>query len=74
MSTSYIALAENSNMLRSCERTAKPIINAYLDAKAENDYLEGRGIKLVVVMEMLKDTLIRSKSVTQNIIKEEYFK
>lgn len=70
---SYTSLANKSNLLRSYEGTAKPLINAYLDAKSENDYLEGRGIKLVVVMEMLKDSFIRSKPVTQNIIKEEYF-
>lgn len=72
--SSYTALANKTNMLRSCEGAAKPLINAYLDAKAENDYLEGRGIKLVVVMEMLKDSLLRSKSLPQNIIKDEYFK
>jgi hypothetical protein len=71
--SSYTALANKSNMLRSCEGTAKPLINAYLDAKAENDYLEGRGIKLVVVMEMLKDSLLSSKSITQSIIKEDCF-
>jgi hypothetical protein len=71
--SSYVALAKKSNMLRSYERTAKPLVNAYLDAKAENDYLEGRGIRLVVVMEMLKDSLITSKSVDLNIIKNEYF-
>lgn len=71
--SSYKALANKPNILKSCEGTAKPLINAYLDAKAENDYLEGRGIKLVVVMEMLKDSFIRSKSVTQSIINEGCF-
>lgn len=71
--SSYATLAKKTNILRTDEKTAKPLINAYLDAKAENDYLEGRGIKLVVLMEMLKDSLIKSKSLTQNIIKDEYF-
>lgn len=71
--SSYTALTNKSNMLRSHEGTAKPLINAYLDAKAENDYLEGRGIKLVVVMEMLKDSFIRSKFITQSIINEKCF-
>jgi hypothetical protein len=34
-------------------------IDAYLDAKAENDYLQLRGIKLVVAMEALKDVFLR---------------
>lgn len=73
LESSYTALAEKSNMLRYKEKTAKPMINAYLDAKAESDYLEGRGIKLVVVMEMLKELAIKLKLTTKSIIKEEYF-
>lgn len=72
--SSYVALARKSHMLRNGEKTAKPLINAYLAAKEDNDYLEGRGLRLVVLMEMLKDSFIMSsKSVTQNIIKEEHF-
>jgi hypothetical protein len=33
-------------------------IDAYLDAKAENDYLQIRGIKLAVAMEVLKDVFL----------------
>lgn len=74
LESSYIALAKKTNMLRSYEETAKPIINAYLDAKAENDYLEGRGIKLVVVMEMLKQALLKHEPELEHIINEEDFK
>lgn len=73
LESSYTVLAEKSNMSRYKEKTAKPMINAYLDAKAESDYLEGRGIKLVVVMEMLKELAIKLKLTTKSIIKEEYF-
>src|SRR6266568_3433347 len=34
-------------------------IDAYLDAKAENDYLELRGIKLAVAMEALKAVFLK---------------
>jgi hypothetical protein len=37
---------------------APGLIDAYLDAKAEADYLEVRGIKLAVVMEMLKEAFV----------------
>jgi hypothetical protein len=71
---SYPVLAEKSNMLRSGETTAKPLINAYLDAKSENDYLEGRGIKLAVVMEMLKKAFLEHEPELNYIIKEDKFK
>lgn len=74
LESSYVALAEKSNILRYGEETAKPLINAYLDAKAENDYLEGRGIKLVVVMEMLKKALLKDEPELECIINEDYFK
>jgi|GEM_PF-2147176 len=73
LESSYIALAEKQNMLRYKEKTAKPLINAYLDAKAESDYLQGRGIKLVVVMEMLKELAIKLRLTNKSIIKKEYF-
>jgi hypothetical protein len=73
MESSYIALADKSNILRANEESAKPLINAYLDAKTENDFLEGRGIKLVVVMEMFKEASLKLKVASKNIIKEEYF-
>jgi hypothetical protein len=34
------------------------LLDAYLDAKAEGDYLELRGVKVAVAMEMLKDAFI----------------
>lgn len=74
LETSYAILSEKSNMLRYGETTAKPLINAYLDAKAENDFLEGRGIKLVVVMEMLKKAFLENEPELEYIIKENDFK
>jgi hypothetical protein len=73
LESSYVALAERSNLLRHDEGTAKPLINAYLDAKAEIDYLEGRGIKLVVVMEMLKQASLELKLTTKSVIRKEIF-
>jgi hypothetical protein len=51
----------------------KNLIYAYIDAKALRDDLPRRGIKLVVVMEMLKELAIKLKLTTKNINKEEYF-
>ena len=47
----YVAKRESYNL-------SKGTIDAYLDAKAEGDYLEMRGIKLVVAMEMLKAVVL----------------
>src|SRR5947209_17557637 len=50
-----------SDYVANCERYQLDLgtIDAYLDAKAENDYLQLRGIKLVVAMEALKDVFLR---------------
>ncbi len=39
-------------------RLATGLLDAYLDAKAEGDYLELRGVKMAVAMEMLKQAFI----------------
>jgi hypothetical protein len=51
-------------------------IDAYLDAKAENDYLELRGIKLSVAIEALKAVFLKLPDplVGEYILKEEGFK
>lgn len=51
-------------------------IDAYLDAKAENDYLEMRGVKLAVALEMLKSTFLEmpDSSVKEFVLDEEEFK
>jgi hypothetical protein len=36
------------------------LLDAYLDAKAEADFLQIRGVKLVVAMEMLKEAFLRA--------------
>ncbi len=46
-------------------RLAQGLIDAYLDAKAEPDYLQMRGIKLAVVMEMLKEVFLQVPGVVQ---------
>lgn len=48
----YVAKRESYNL-------SKGTIDAYLDAKAEGDYLEMRGVKLVVAMEMLKAVVLQ---------------
>ena len=35
------------------------LLDAYLDAKSETDYLQVRGVKLAVVMEMLKESFLQ---------------
>jgi len=54
----------------------KGTIDAYLDAKAEADYLEMRGIKLAVAMEILKSVFIELPNALMKgyIIEEEKFK
>jgi hypothetical protein len=51
-------------------------IDAYLDAKAEHDYLETRGAKLAVAMEMLKAVFLElpGSPVNECILEEEHFK
>ena len=54
----------------------KGTIDAYLDAKAEADYLEMRGIKLAVAMEILRSVFLElpDAPMTGYIIEEEKFK
>jgi len=51
-------------------------INAYLDAKAEGDFLELRGVKLAVAMELLRTSLFEEPEspFKQNIIDKDLFK
>ncbi len=51
-------------------------IDAYLDAKAERDYLQMRGVKLAVAMEMLKSVFLELPEcpVAEHIISEQQFK
>lgn len=46
-------------------RLAQGLIDAYMDAKAEADYLQTRGIKLAVVMEMLKVVFLNVPGIVQ---------
>lgn len=59
-------------------KLAQRLIDAYLDAKAETDYLQIRGIKLAVIMEMLKDVLLHVPEVAQGgefiLAKETFLK
>lgn len=57
-------------------KLSKGTIDAYLDAKAEADYLEMRGIKLAVAMEILKSVFVELPDAPMKayIIEEEKFK
>lgn len=50
------------------------IIDAYLDAKAEGDYLETRGSKLALAMEKLKAMFIDTQESREYIIDKDKFK
>ncbi len=65
----YVAKRESYNF-------SEGTIDAYLDAKAEGDYLEMRGVKLVVAMEMLKAVVLELPCafVEEYIIKDQKFK
>lgn len=53
-------------------RLNRGTIDAYLDAKAENDYLETRAVKLAVAMEMLKNVFVEQpNSPAKEFIVEE---
>ena len=54
----------------------KGLIDAYLDAQSQEDYLETRAVKLAVTIEMLKATLLELPEFELNeyIIDNDYFK
>jgi len=57
-------------------RLNRGTIDAYLDAKAENDYLETRGVKLAVALEMLKAVFLElpDSSAKEFVLDQEDFK
>jgi hypothetical protein len=61
---------------RDSYRLDKGTIDAYLDAKAEQDFLEMRGAKLAVAMEMLKMVFLElpDSPAKEYVLKEEQFK
>lgn len=61
---------------RASYKLSKGTIDAYLDAKAEADYLEMRGIKLAVAMEILRSVFLELPDAPMKgyIIEEEKFK
>lgn len=61
---------------RESYKLSRRTIDAYLDAKAEADYLEMRGIKLAVAMEILKSVFVELPDAPMKayIIEEEKFK
>lgn len=68
----YMAYVEK----RESFKLSKGTIDAYLDAKAEADYLEMRGIKLAVAMEILKSVFVELPDAPMKayITEEEKFK
>ena len=61
---------------RDSHRLNRGMIDAYLDAKAENDYLQTRGVKLAVAFEMLKGVLLElpDSSAKEFVLEQEDFK
>jgi hypothetical protein len=61
---------------RDSHRLNRGTIDAYLDAKAENDYLETRGVKLAVALEMLKAVFVElpDSLAKEFVLNEEDFK
>ena len=61
---------------RDSYRLNEGIIASYIDAKIETDYLEARGVKLVVAMEMLKDMFLElpDTPIKYRIIEDNDFK
>lgn len=52
----------------------KWIINAFLDSKSEDGYLGTRGLRAVVVMEMLKLDFLKIESIEEDIFQAKVFK
>jgi len=50
------------------------IINAFLDSKSEGRYLGTRGLRAVVVMEMLKGYFLTTRNIEDNIFQPRVFK
>jgi len=50
------------------------IINAFLDSKSEGRYLGTRGLRAVVVMEMLKGYFLMTRNIEDNIFQHRIFK
>jgi hypothetical protein len=61
---------------RDSYRLNRGTIDAYLDAKAENDYLETRGVKLAVALEMLNAVFVElpDSSAEEFVLDQEDFK
>ncbi|KKG34639.1 hypothetical protein [Methanosarcina mazei] len=68
--SSYKALVKNQYLLKD----NLYIVNAYIDAKLQTDFLEQRGLKLALVTELLKELLLKSRPELELIISEEVFK
>jgi len=52
----------------------KWIINALLDSKSEQDYLGSRGLRAVVVMEMLRGYFLENGSIEEDIFQAKVFR
>ena len=52
----------------------KWIINAFLDSKSEGHYTGTRGLRAVVVMEMLREYFLKTKSIEGHIFQTNVFK
>jgi hypothetical protein len=70
LESSYKVLVKNQYLLKNNSY----IVNAYLDAKLQNDFLEQRGLKLVLVTELFKELLLRRRPELELIVNEEVFK
>lgn len=67
---SYVVFIEKQNLLKQ----NRYLIDKYLEAKAQNDRLEQRGIKLAGIIEMFKELSIRLNLPTEEtIIREDCF-
>ena len=66
---SYAVYVDKQELLRS----NKYIINAYLDGKAQNDYLEQRGIKLAVITGLFTELFLSLKPEREHIIEAKEF-
>lgn len=73
--TEFIQAAEDGRYSRAREQSGltNPVLDTYLDAKSEGDFLQVRALKLVIAVEMLKAEFMTLSGSSPDIVSPEAF-